>query len=104
MFGRKSLTTMHTKLVALGSFKVIEGGDRRRSERVSINEPVWLKSGSSVSPCLLKNFSATGACLLLEWPERVAPDITLFFSRSVQTGHRCQVRWKRGSKIGVQFL
>jgi hypothetical protein len=80
--------------------------DRRKSIRIEQNTPAALISvmGKPIIECVLRDISATGACLSVEVPE-VVPDY--FFLKMKELGEllpKCRVRWRSGNMLGVEFF
>lgn len=61
--------------------------------------------GAEIVECVLKNISATGACISVEVPE-VVPDY--FFlkikERGEQLSPKCRVSWRCGKAMGIEFF
>src|SRR5262249_59475209 len=80
--------------------------EKRKAKRRQIGQRVWVDfgPGSSVQPCLLKDMSDAGAGLILLVREPAPYEFTLQFAPDGSVGRRCQLRWQRGSDIGVKFV
>jgi PilZ domain-containing protein len=52
--------------------------------------------------CIVRNISATGACLEIENPERI-PDAFMLVIRPEHVQHSCHVAWCGGRRMGVRF-
>jgi hypothetical protein len=52
--------------------------------------------------CLVRNVSATGACLQVESPFGIPPSFDLVIA-SDRTRHPCHVVWRADQRIGVAF-
>jgi len=80
--------------------------EKRKAKRRQIGQRVWVDfgPGSSVQPCLLKDMSDAGARLILLVREPAPYEFTLQFAPDGSVGRRCQLRWQRGSDIGVKFV
>jgi len=80
--------------------------EKRRAKRRQIGQRVWVDfgPGSRVQPCVLKDMSDVGARLILLVCEPAPNEFTLQFAPDESVGRRCQLRWQRGSDIGVKFV
>jgi len=80
--------------------------EKRRAKRRQIGKRVWVDfgPGSRVQPCVLKDMSDGGARLVLLVREPAPYEFTLQFAPDGSVGRRCQLRWQRGSDIGVKFV
>jgi PilZ domain-containing protein len=61
------------------------------------------KQGAVLSRCLLVNVSATGAKLVVEFPDKIPDSFILMLSRNGGVRRVCDVKWRSGSSIGVKF-
>lgn len=81
--------------------------DKRKSVQIERNSAVTLISlmGAEIIECVLKDISATGACISVEVPE-VVPDY--FFlkikERGEQLSPKCRVSWRCGNALGIEFF
>jgi hypothetical protein len=81
--------------------------DRRKSIRIESTTAAALVSvmGEPIIECVLRDISATGACISVEVP-KVVPDY--FFLKMEELGEqmlpRCRVRWRSGNTLGVEFF
>ena len=81
--------------------------ERRKSTRIERNTAAALVSlmGTTITDCVLKDISATGARIFVEVPE-VVPDY--FFLKIVEQGEqlspKCRVRWRVRNEVGVEFF
>ena len=81
--------------------------EKRKAARIERNTAAALVSvmGKPIIECILKDISATGACISVEVPE-VVPDY--FFlkikERGEQLSPKCRVRWRCGNALGVEFF
>lgn len=90
-----------------GQFKTLRmRKDPRRSERKNHQLQAWirLEGGFAVRPCIAVDISDTGAQLRVEAPQSLPDQFSLFLSRKISGGRRCEVKWRRGQCIGVEFL
>src|ERR1700680_2332041 len=71
--------------------------ERRSSHSAGVGHPII--------ECVLRDISATGACISVEVPE-VVPDY--FFLKMEKLGEqmlpRCRVRWRFGNTLGVEYF
>lgn len=58
----------------------------------------------AVQPCTIVDMSHTGARIRVESPNRVSDRFNLMLSRHESGGLRCQVKWRRGTSLGVMFV
>jgi PilZ domain len=81
--------------------------EKRKSKRIERNTAAALISvmGEPIIECVLRDISATGACISVEVPE-VVPDY--FFLKIEELGEqlspKCRVRWRSGTVLGVEFF
>jgi|SRR5689334_12851927 PilZ domain len=61
------------------------------------------KQGAMLSRCLLVNVSASGAKLVVEFPDKIPDTFVLMLSRNGGVRRVCDVKWRSGSSIGVRF-
>jgi hypothetical protein len=59
--------------------------------------------GTVFSRCLLVNVSASGAKLVVEFPDKIPDTFVLVLSRNGGVRRVCDVKWHSGSSIGVKF-
>jgi hypothetical protein len=53
--------------------------------------------------CVIRNMSATGACLEIKNPIGIPDDFTLLVRPEI-IKRKCQVAWRDANKIGVHFV
>ena len=84
--------------------KSYSGGDRRAfGRRHSCIHAVLYVPGRPASPCLVRNFSESGA--LLELNERLDPPFRVKLRLDSQGRDiECEVRHCRGNRMGVSFI
>lgn len=81
-------------------------GNKRKSKRIERDDNTTLVSltGNPIIKCVVKDISATGACILVAVPE-VVPD---YFKLRIEGKRvllpKCRVRWRSGNEVGVQFF
>jgi hypothetical protein len=56
----------------------------------------------AVITCLVRNLSATGACLAVESPLGIPDRFNLFFD-SGDPSRTCEVQWRTNDRLGVAF-
>jgi hypothetical protein len=80
--------------------------DARKSARRKIGTKAWirLEGGFSVRPCTIVNLSDTGVQLEIATPQLVTDPFVLVLSRATGRCRRCKIKWRRGTRIGAQFL
>ena len=59
--------------------------------------------GTVLSRCLMVNVSATGAKLVVEFPDKIPDSFVLMLSRNGGVRRVCDVKWRSGNTIGVKF-
>jgi CheY-like chemotaxis protein len=76
--------------------------ERRRHARATVYAAAVIVDGDGQIPCVILDRSNKGAALLLADPDQPCP--TLFTLEPVNGPQcRCEVRWRRGDRIGVEF-
>ena len=64
----------------------------------------WIvQQGLDDCECRVMDVSAKGAKIILTMPSRVADRFELAFTKGDGKRRRCEVVWRRGKVIGVQF-
>jgi hypothetical protein len=64
---------------------------------------IKLAKGAAVIDCIVKNFSATGACLEVVTPVGIPEAFDLVFEND-HTALPCRVMWRKAHRIGIKFL
>src|ERR1700746_385462 len=77
-------------------------GERRQSFRVEWNSPATIHDGSLDRPCILSNFSNTGAKITGVVPATIPDEFMLSITPRGRK-RACRVRWRYGEAGGVQF-
>ena len=79
---------------------------KKREARKSLSQPGWitLDGGFAARQCVVKDMSTTGAKVIIEDPNTLPAKLRLAFSRDARTGRACEVVWRRGKSVGVQFV
>ena len=78
--------------------------DRRRAPRVRTLQGALITdrhNGAAIS-CVVRNLSATGACLLVVSHDGVPDSFDLVLT-SDQTRYPCCVLWRTANQVGVEF-
>ena len=79
--------------------------NQRRFSRQTVNAPAWMDNGSDGrSRCRLIDISANGARLVVDDIDTTPDSFDLLLSRFGRTSYHCNVVWRRGNEIGVEFL
>ena len=81
--------------------------DRRRKalrKTSAANAWIALDGGFAVRSCSVVDLSDTGVQIKIDPADFVPSYFTFMTSRNSGTGRRARVVWRRGSKIGAQFL
>jgi hypothetical protein len=80
--------------------------NNRRTVRQSVNSPAWMETGRSarLDKCRLVDISANGARLFVENIDETPDHFNLLLSRFGHPSYRCNVVWKLGNEVGVEFL
>jgi PilZ domain len=98
---------MATRFNMVGQFKARRSArDARKSSRRTVQSQGWIRLAGdfAVRPCVIVDMSHTGARLHVETPNRVTDRFNLLLSRHESEGLRCQVKWRRGTYLGVMFV
>jgi PilZ domain len=77
--------------------------ERRKNQRIEINEPGYVSAGGSVMSCVVRNISADGAAIDVDNPAFVPARFRLVMANGA-TVHDCNVAWIRKNRIGLSFL
>jgi hypothetical protein len=80
--------------------------NKRRTARQTVNSTAWMEidSDGRRRKCRLVDISANGARLIVENAESTPDSFNLLLSRFGRPYYRCNVIWKRGNEMGVEFL
>ena len=98
---------MATRFNMVDQFKARRGTrDARKSSRRTVQSQGWIRMEGdfAVQPCTIVDMSHNGARLRVESPNRVTDRFNLLQSRQQVGGLRCQVKWRRGTSLGVMFV
>jgi hypothetical protein len=77
--------------------------ERRQNFRVEWNSPATIHDGSLDRPCILSNFSNTGAKITGVVPATIPDEFMLSITPRGRK-RACRVRWRYGEAVGVQFI
>lgn len=77
--------------------------DKRKNARRNSDAPGTIFYNAAHIPCRLENISEGGACVLLANDAAIPPYFVLFIPAE-KVERSCSVVWRRGSRIGVQFV
>jgi DNA-binding response OmpR family regulator len=84
------------------SVPTMGGAEQREHERTAMFGAALITDGDSHIPCVILDVSAGGAALRLTEPGQQCP--TLFDLEPLDgPARRCEVRWRRGDTLGVEF-
>jgi hypothetical protein len=77
-----------------------------RKPRHKTAEEAWmtLEGGFAKRNCNIVDLSVTGACLQMPDASPVPAVVNLALSKDVRKLTRCRLIWRKGSRIGVEFL
>jgi hypothetical protein len=75
--------------------------ERRIASRAEVLQSAKIVLRAAEIPCMVRNLSATGACLMVETTLGIPSLFQLV--RPNQTSVTCKVRWRRSTIIGVIF-
>lgn len=83
----------------------MENVDKRKHTRVLVLKTGAIHRGHGEAPidCAVLNLSASGACILVPNAIPVPPHFELVVDGDGQS-HHCEVMWREGGKIGVEFV
>jgi hypothetical protein len=79
--------------------------NQRRAPRRTLGQDAWIRldGGFAVRPCKVTDLSDSGVQITIAEAETVRSEFTLLMSRA-GTGRRARVKWRRGSRIGAEFV
>jgi hypothetical protein len=80
--------------------------DNRKAARSKTGAKAWIRpdEGFSVRPCVVADISSTGVQLIFDTPIAVGRNFILMMSRDARQGRRCRTKWRRGGRVGAEFL
>ncbi len=78
----------------------------RKGATEGVGSKVWIRldDGFSVRACRLIDLSSNSVRILVDAPHDVADRFSLLLTRTAVPGRRCQVKWRKGSEIGADFV
>jgi PilZ domain len=77
----------------------------QREVRRARSASAWiLLAGSASQECHVLDISASGAKVIAQIPSLVPARFELAFTRSDSKPRACNVIWRRGKMVGVQFI
>ena len=76
--------------------------EQRHSPRSRVLKAGQIRFGESAVDCLIRNISATGACLELRSPLWF-PDSFVLAMTSDGSARACTIVWRKDGRIGVAF-
>jgi CheY-like chemotaxis protein len=80
----------------------VPSGDRRRGDRAMVYRAALILEGDKEIPCAILDLSERGGALRVTDPDQPCP--TLFTLKPFDgPARRCEVRWRRGDRIGIEF-
>ena len=76
--------------------------ERRQVARAKVYQAALILDGDRQIPCVILDRSEKGGALRITDPDQPCP--TLFTLKPLDGPEcRCEVRWRRGDRIGVEF-
>ncbi len=81
-------------------------GRKTREPRRKQSVKAWITfpGAFGIVECVVLDMSPSGAKLSAPNAERLSGRFTLTFAISSRTGRACEVRWRKGSLLGVRFV
>jgi hypothetical protein len=77
--------------------------ERRKHQRIEINQPAYVSAGGSVMSCVVRNISPEGAAIDVDNPAFVPARFRLVMAGDA-TVHDCRVAWIQKNRIGLTFV
>ena len=79
--------------------------ERRRAHRHPVlkHARIILGHGAPDSICSIRNITVNGAELSVG-ADQTIPDIFMLFIRIDDRAYKCRIRWRIGTRLGVEFL
>jgi hypothetical protein len=79
--------------------------NKRRTARQTVDSAAWMEidGDGRLRRCRLVDISANGARLIVENVDNTPDSFNLLLSRFGRPQYRCNVVWKRGDEVGVEF-
>jgi hypothetical protein len=84
---------------------IVEAGAERREtgrERTYKAARIGFGGGRAVTGCVVRNLSATGACLSVDNPAQIPERFNLVFD-SGEPSRIARVMWRSATRVGVSF-
>jgi hypothetical protein len=83
-----------------------KSNERRRAFRRKLDADAWISmdGGFATRQCRLIDLSDSGIGIAVNPSETVPPTFTFMRSRSVASGRRVRIKWRRGGRIGALFV
>jgi len=74
--------------------------------RKKLGVKAWIRLGGGFAtrPCIIVDLSDTGLQIAVDAADSVPNNFVLLMSQDARAGRRAHVKWRRGSKIGAEFL
>jgi hypothetical protein len=77
--------------------------ERRKYQRIEINQPAYVSAGGSVMSCIVRNISPEGAAIDVDNPAFVPARFRLVMAGDA-TVYDCTVAWIQKNRIGLTFV
>lgn len=77
--------------------------DRRRQERIEVDEVAYIAGDGSSMRCRVRNLTDHGAAIELPESRYMRPRFTLMLERG-RVVRECRLIWSSGNRIGVEFI
>lgn len=79
--------------------------DQRKATRKKVGANAWIRLGGGFAtrPCSVTDISDTGVQITVLDAEPLPNEFSLLMSRG-GAGRRARVKWRRGSKVGAEFI
>jgi hypothetical protein len=82
-----------------------KSSDHRKALRKKIGANGWIRIGEfALRPCKVINLSDTGVHISVDAAHTIPKTFSLLMSRHARAGRPAQIRWRRGTDIGAEFL
>jgi len=79
-----------------------KGSDKRRASRRDVRRAARIKFARQNMTCIVRNLSATGAAIEAA-NLAIIPDTFRIVLEMESSERRCEVKWRRKNRIGIQF-
>ena len=77
--------------------------ERRKHQRIEVNEPAYVSAGGSVMSCVVRNISPDGAAIDVDNPAFVPARFRLVMAHDSSV-RECRIAWIQQNRIGVSFV